>query len=235
MIDVRETYILTTRYILVQLSDLRAFFLLLIQAPIIGYSISLIWDQGKSQLYFIMIVSCVWFGVINACREIIKEKDIYIRERIFGLNPSSYILSKIIVLLMVCFIQCAILILVVSCNVRLTCNVRYLFVILVLCSLGGVNLGLIISSFVNSSEKALALAPIITIPQIMFSKVLEPEISGWAAIVEKAMIVKWGFDAVSEITLGKSRVFELGKPLVILVGYSIAYYLLTLLLLRREV
>ena len=41
-------------------------------------------ERDTPSLYFALCLSAVWFGCIGACREIIKERPIVERERLFG-------------------------------------------------------------------------------------------------------------------------------------------------------
>ena len=55
-------------------------------------------EEDTPSLYFVMCLSALWFGCINACREIVKERAIIERERFFGLNIIAYVGSKVWVL-----------------------------------------------------------------------------------------------------------------------------------------
>jgi len=93
--------VLTARYAASMAGDLPTVALLLAQAPLIGWLCTLVWgsvDGDTPSLHFVMCLSAVWFGAINACREIIKERAILERERLFGLSMPRYVLSKGVVL-----------------------------------------------------------------------------------------------------------------------------------------
>ena len=93
--------VLAARYRDCLLGDLGGLFLLLAQAPLIGWLCAVVWgsiERDTPALYFVLCLAAVWFGCINACREIVKERRILERERLFGVRPRDYVLSKVWVL-----------------------------------------------------------------------------------------------------------------------------------------
>ena len=99
---------------------------LLAQAPIIACLIGLVFDtngnllertRAESQICFLLVLSAVWFGCLNACREVVKELPIYLRERHANVGITAYLASKMLPLSLLCFIQCALLVSIVSCVV----------------------------------------------------------------------------------------------------------------------
>ncbi len=237
LINWHQADILAERYLDIILSDIGNTLLLLIQAPLIALAISLGWyeiGQPTDSLYYIMLVSCVWFGCINGSKEIVKERAIYRRERMFGLNTFAYVFSKIKVLSIVSFVQCLLFLTTIHFYIPQKGNIILIFIILFLCTLCGVSLGLLLSTIVDTPDKAVALAPVITIPQILFSKMVIPEnyLRGWAAIVEKLMIVKWGFESIQEIAGRNIHLFTLLKGIGILILFCLIYFFITLMLLK---
>jgi len=96
-------------------------------------------------------------------------------------------------------------------------------------------MGLIISSFVNSTDKAIALAPIVTIPQIMFSKIMNPVMADFASFIEKLMVVKWGLMAIEELKdKYNTNWMELFGYIGVLLAFSILYSIITIIILKRK-
>ena len=96
-----QSPVLAARYRDCLLGDVGSFVLILAQAPLIGWLCAVVWGSIESDtpaLYFVLCLSAVWFGCINACREIVKERAILERERLFGLRPRDYVVSKVWVL-----------------------------------------------------------------------------------------------------------------------------------------
>jgi hypothetical protein len=83
------------------LGDTGGLLLLLAQAPLIGWLCAVVWgsiERDTPALYFVLCLAALWFGCVNACREIVKERAILERERLFGLRPRDYVLYKVWVL-----------------------------------------------------------------------------------------------------------------------------------------
>ena len=53
---------------------------------------------SESQLSFMLVISAVWFGCLNAAREIVKELPIYARERSVNLAVGPYLARKLLTL-----------------------------------------------------------------------------------------------------------------------------------------
>ncbi len=202
----RQFLILTRRYLAVMLQDRRNVLLLLIQAPIIAVLLGAVF-RGKSfepdqvsdirkTLSFLMVVSAIWFGCINSAREIVKELAIYLRERAVGLNMGSYLASKILVLSCFCAVQCATLFGITLQLTSFRPDLGMQSSALLLTSLVGMLMGLLISALVKTEDKAMAVIPILLIPQVIFSGAIL-DLSKVAEAIGKWLIVAfWSYDAM---------------------------------------
>lgn len=195
--------ILADRYLSLTLADTGATLILLLQAPIIGGVITIAWKNGiQDQRIFNFILSlvAVWFGCVNASREVVKERAIFLREKRLGVPVSSYLLSKFIVLALVAFIQCLVLTLMVFYGVpsyklsRVT-----LMLYLYFGSLAGTSLGLLVSSCVKSQNTAVGIIPILLIPQVIFSEVVLGTKENRPEQFEIPMPVSWTYEALSSL------------------------------------
>ena len=92
---------------------------MLLQAPIIAILICLIFENITPAVPFITALSAIWFGTNNAAREIVSELSIFKRERMFNMDISPYVLSKISVLAFFSIIQSAIFIGILYINYSL--------------------------------------------------------------------------------------------------------------------
>lgn len=179
---------LTARYLAVMAADLPTLLLLLAQAPLIGLLCQRVWlevETDTPSLWFVLVLASVWFGCINACREIVKERQIVERERLFGLSMPAYVLSKLavlggIALLQVIFLQAAV-------EWRISLRGAYLLETLALwlAAVAGTGLGLVVSAVSARQERAVAAVPLLLLPQILLSRFTVPESSfegglGWA-------------------------------------------------------
>ena len=121
---------LGVRYVDLLLQDRKNLLILLLQAPVIGYLITLVARSDAmvgprassvdaQTILFMLSTVAVWFGIINAAREITKEAAVYRRERLAGLRVGAYVLSKVLVLALLVAVQSAALLAVVGADVRL--------------------------------------------------------------------------------------------------------------------
>lgn len=200
----RQFGILTSRYLRLIASDKRNLLILLLQAPIIGLILLLVAKEEALQnpfsanarmVPFLLGAVAVWFGILNSAREITKESPIYRRERLANLKIGPYLGSKVLVLAGLCLIQSIILMAVLSSKVDFNPQMTTLsafgsptivtreppfglwgsfLVTTFLTSLTGLGVGLLISAWVNSSDKAMSIIPFALIPQIVFALALLP-------------------------------------------------------------
>ena len=223
----RQFRILAERYMHLIVSDRRNLMILLLQAPIIGAVILLAARQGALQtptstngrlVLFLLAVVGVWFGVLNSVREVTKEAKIYRRERLANLRIGTYLLSKLAVLAGLCLVQSLVLLAVLALRVDFAPEFTALtpdgFVDLVrtpplgmwgaslvtvfLTSLSGVGLGLLISTVVSSSDKAMSVVPLALIPQLVFALALMP-LPAALASVSYLTGARWGMEALGSI------------------------------------
>ena len=153
----RQFEILVERNLELLFSDFGNTALLLLQAPIIAGCMILVWRdvaQATDTLYFVMTLSAVWFGAINACREIVKERAIFLRELRVGLEIGSYIWSRLAVLALLGFVQCLLLVVLVDSQVALKGGPFLHFVILLAASLAGTSMGLALSAVSGTADRA---------------------------------------------------------------------------------
>jgi hypothetical protein len=168
---------LTRRYFEVKIKDKRNTLLLLAQAPVVAILLAIIVGDSvnNSQTLFIAAIVSIWFGANNAVREIVSEAAIYARERLVNLKIPSYVFSKFSVLSAIGFIQCLLFVgILVGMNRLRRDDFFALVIVLYLTSLAGIATGLLFSAFVNSTEKAMSVLPLILIPQLLLSGYLKP-------------------------------------------------------------
>ncbi|MBN2381915.1 ABC transporter permease [bacterium] len=195
--------VLTDRYLDCVLGEFQTTLLLILQAPLIAALIAWRFHNVTPTdfLYFSLSLSTLWFGCTNAARELIKERAIFSRERLFGLHIGTYLSSKFQILAVISFVQALLFILVVNYYVALNGFLLFHIGLAFLTILAGVALGLTISSIVGTIHQADALVPIVLIPQILFSPIVMPDtfLRGLAVYFEKLMPLRWSYYAFSEI------------------------------------
>jgi ABC transport system ATP-binding/permease protein len=147
---------------------------------------------------FFVVVSCVWFGTSNAAREIVTERAIYLRERMVNLNLFNYVMSKYLLLSLVCVAQCTMLLSIVFFALGFDGGpVAFLMELLAMIavSMNAAALGLLLSTVVASAEAAMALTPIALIPQVVLGGLMVPMTTN--PILRPLMYVmpaRWGFE-----------------------------------------
>jgi ABC-type multidrug transport system ATPase subunit len=206
-----QTKILTRRYIDLILGDKRNLAILLLQAPLIGAVIGTVFSAegelparavAQSQVSFMLVLSAIWFGCLNSAREFVKELPVYLRERSVNLGLAPYMLSKLAPLAAICLVQCALLLAVVSGLLDLPGSFGARLLLLSCAAFGATAMGLAISAFVDSNDKAIAMVPILLIPQVVLSNAIV-RLDGatlWAA--KLSMISFWGYDAMKSTLSG---------------------------------
>jgi ABC-type multidrug transport system ATPase subunit len=207
--------LLVSRYLTVKRRDVVGTSIMLLQAPIIGGLLTMVFRlarrapvrwcgsaRGADQApaIFFVVVAAVWFGTSNAAREIVGERAIYLRERMVNLQLFNYVASKFLVLSLLCLVQCTVLLAIVSLGLGLHGGGEAFaaeLAALVATSTNGVALGLLLSTMVTSTEAAMALTPLALIPQVVLGGFVVPmSASKVLGAVMNLMPARWGFQAV---------------------------------------
>lgn len=186
----RQGITLSQRYSDIILRDRKNTGLLLLQAPLIAFCI-LVATTNLSSRLFMMALAALWFGCNNSAREICKELPLYRRERMVNLRILPYLSSKFVVLSALVLLQCFVLALLTPADFLNAYGP------LLLCGLAGIGLGLLVSAIVDSPDKAIALVPILLIPQVLFSGIFG-ELRGFQGTVGEVMISKWSYNLLKK-------------------------------------
>tara|TARA_B100000925_G_scaffold174317_2_gene131336 strand:+ start:5475 stop:7760 length:2286 start_codon:yes stop_codon:yes gene_type:complete len=199
----RQFFWLTRRYFTIKTNDKVNTFVMLLQAPIIALLICIIFSELSSAVLFMMAISAIWLGAQNAAREIVSESAIYKRERMYNLEIFTYVLSKISVLAIFSFIQSFIFILILfihfSSAIESLNNPTYHFIWMFVISISSTFMGLLLSSLVKNSERAMTILPLILIPQIMLAGSIAKVNSIFVEFISYFTISRWGVEGFSII------------------------------------
>lgn len=207
----RQFTILAGRYAQLLRRDRVNLLVLILQAPIIGAILALvagekIFEVGHSygnaqQVLFMLSIAAVWLGTSNAAREITKETPIYLRERLVNLLVFPYVMSKVAVLTALCVVQSLLLAGIVLVRTGVPSQGAFLPAIVEiiigiwLSTMGGLAMGLLVSSLASNTDKAISIVPIILIPQIILAGVIF-ELAGPSKVLSYATITKWSLDSL---------------------------------------
>ena len=121
-----------------------------------------------------LAASATWFGAINAAREIVKEAPIFLRDRLSGLRVAPYLISKVLVLSVLCLVQTVLLLGLVAIKVDLPSSgvimwgPLEIWISIMLAATAALGIGLLISASVGNPDRAQSLVPIVLIPQLIF-------------------------------------------------------------------
>ncbi|MGH2504231.1 MAG: ABC transporter permease, partial [Ktedonobacterales bacterium] len=271
--QMRQLWLLTLRYLEIFRRDKMNLLILFAQAPIIAALVALLSthdivreltsapglspppDLGAQRTLFIMVCSAAWFGIINSLREIVKERPIYRRERAIYLAILPYALSKALVLGALGLAQSLILLLLVGLRAGYPLHGVLLpgpqgacvemLLTLWLVSLAGLAMGLMVSALAPNADRAVSLAPLLLVPQIIFANVIFT-LKGGAAVLSWIAPSRWGMQALGSIAQVRNPfsghahdAFYASTPShllgfwLALLGLIALYSALTLLALRR--
>jgi hypothetical protein len=154
-----------------------------------------------------MSISAIWFGCINASREIVKELPIYLRERAVNLQILSYLGSKVVVLSALCAAQCLAMYEIVTSMTSLPGSAFAQLAALFLTALCGSLLGLLVSALVDTGDKATAIVPILLIPQVILADIVTPLGDGLRQFAQLFIVAFWSVDAMVQTLPGPFGLF----------------------------
>ena len=202
-----QLWVLSQRYFKLVLNDRQRFLLLMLQAPLLAVLIAVVADGNQNKLYtvtqsLLFALSCVafWIGMLNSIQEICKERTILKREYMAGLSLSSYLFSKILILGLMCLVQSILVIGVYSLLVGIPesgvmmSSFLEMLVSTFLTSLAAASMGLAVSSLFSNADRAMTVAPILLLPQILFSGLIFP-LEGAAEPVSWITICRWSMES----------------------------------------
>lgn len=204
----KQLVILIKRYIKLISNDFQQLLLLFLQAPIIAYLLTL---NSSSDLYknyedakgifFSMGCACIWLGLLNSIQEICKEKVILQKEYMADLKISAYIFSKFIVQLFLAFLQATLIVSIfqaISGSSEYSLLINSYWDIQIICFLTILSasaLGLFISSFVKNSNIAMSIAPLVLVPQLLFSGILF-KLEGFTDFISNFILCRWSVEGL---------------------------------------
>lgn len=208
----REFAILSQRNLAILIQDKASLFLMLAVAPILGLLDFVTWKRDIFSLetgnagqaitmLFVTALIAVMVGSLATMREIVKENDIYRRERMIGLQVIPYILSKVCVGILLALYQAAVFLLFKKLAIDLPGGTEVLggmYVTLFLASIAGMMMGLFVSALSPNQNIAPLLTIIFLVPQITFGGgMLSIDALGAPGrLVNQITITKWSFESL---------------------------------------
>ncbi len=219
--------VLCSRYLKLVVNDRQRLLLLLVQAPLLALLISLVADgeqftqyEMTKSLLFALSCSAFWVGMLNSIQEICKERSIMKREYMTGLSLAAYIFSKLIVLGALCLIQSMLIVGVFSASVGLPdeglliAPCLELLITTFLTAIASTATGLFVSSLFTNADRAMTVAPILLMPQILFSGLIF-KLDGPTEIISWFAACRWsmeGYGTTADLNSLELRIHQQGFP-----------------------
>lgn len=170
-------------------------------------------------IVFWITFGAFFFGLTYGLLQIVTEQAILRREHLVGLRISSYLLSKLAVLLPFLVLVNLMMLVVLRALDRLPAAdvSAYLAVgvTLTLDAVAAVTLGLLASAAVSNPAQATLVLPMLCFPAVLFSGAILPvhvmaEVGRWISLF---VPVRWAFEAVGRDFEVRQLLVEGGSPL----------------------
>ncbi|WP_414588446.1 FHA domain-containing protein [Scytonema sp. PCC 10023] len=212
----QQFVILSQRNLAILMRDRASLILTLAIAPILGILDFITWqktlfdpyegDAGQAiTMLFVAVLIAVLVGNLTTMREIVKEVEIYRRERTIGLQILPYILSKVWIGVLLALYQAGIFLLTKKLAVEIPGGAETLanmYVTLVLATIAGMVMGLLVSALSPNQNIAPLLTIIFLVPQITFGGGMLPIKSFGVPgqLINHITLTKWSFEALVTTT-----------------------------------
>jgi len=210
----RQFFILSARNLKILTRDRFSLFLMLAVAPLASLTLDLILRvlQGPNPfdfvtgnaanvlfILFLPTIYGVMGGGLAQMREIVKEQDIYKRERLVNLKVFPYVLSKVWVAALLSLYQAAANILILYLVFDMpggAVEFVLMYITLALVTMAGMMLGLFVSALAPNANAAPLFVFFLLVPQIVLGGALVALPPFASAITS----TRWGFEAFMSIT-----------------------------------
>ncbi|MDF2979761.1 MAG: transporter, ATP-binding component, partial [Actinomycetospora sp.] len=213
---------------------------------------------APNSLLLVFVVGAALMGSAASIREVVKEREIYRRERAIGLSRGAYLASKLMVLIVITGVQAVLLGLLGMLGrpgpdepVLLGSGTTEIVIALCGVAVASMALGLAVSAAITNADRGMPLLVLLAMLQFILSSALL-QIGGSPVLAQLSWLVpaRWGF-ALGASTIGIPSGPGLPTPyreadplwdhdaltwvldLGALVGLTVLFAVLTSLLLRR--
>jgi ABC transport system ATP-binding/permease protein len=163
--------------------------------------------SAEQTLLFLVIIAA-FNGGFSSVQELIKERDMYRRERTAGLSAGAYLLSKIAVLGLITTVQAALLVVIglafkpmPARGAVLTSPLIELVVDVAVLAVVSMALGLVVSACVSAQNQGLPVLIVLSLVQVVMTGGMSP-LRGVLKVISYVAPARWGFaTAASTINL----------------------------------
>ena len=162
-------------------------------------------NAGAQTLLLILVMAACLSGTANSIREIVKEREIYERERMTGLSSGAYLMSKVLVLGVISVVQALLIVVIGLAGAKLPAKgalipgpplIEIAIAVSTLCVVSML-LGLVISTLVSKSDQTMPALVVVTMIQVVLSGgvfALGAGAESWASMIAPA---RWGMGALA--------------------------------------
>ena len=208
----RQFAILAQRNWTILRQDRASLILMLALAPILGLLDFVMWQRSMFDvsegdpgqvftLLFITVLTAVMVGSLAMMREIVKEREIYRRERMIGLKILPYVCSKVWLSVLLALYQAAIFLLTKVLAVNLPIDWHGLlgmYFTLFLGTLGGMVMGLFVSALAPNQSVAPLLTILFLLPQITFSGAIISldSLGTTGQVLSQVTVTRWSYESL---------------------------------------
>lgn len=156
----------------------------IVEAPLLGALIGGVLRYSESGAYtfatayhiptymFLALVVAMFLGLTNSADDIIRDRAVLQRERNLNVRLPYYISAKALALGVFAALQCLLFVLIGNAILEIRGMFWIYFLALFLTALGGISIGLFISSLVDDAKTAANIVPLVLIPQIILGGAL---------------------------------------------------------------
>ena len=217
---IKQFGVFITRDLLSKLTNKQYVLINLLEAPVLALILSFFMrffiPAGKDSYIFrenenipvyifISVIVALFIGLTVSSEEIIRDKKIRKRESFLNLSRSSYLYSKISIMLAISALQMFLFVIIGNFVLEIQgMTLSYWLILFSTCSFANL-LGLNISSSFNSAKVIYILIPIIIIPQLLFSGIivkfdrLNPIFASQNGVpwIGNIMASRWAYEAIA--------------------------------------
>ena len=145
-------------------------------ATILRYSDSGQYDFASAYhiptFLFLSLIVAMFLGLTNSADDVIRDRAVLQRERNLNVRLSYYIISKTATLGIFALVQCVLFVLIGNYLLQIRGMFWIDLAIVFMTAMGGIALGLVVSSLVADPKTASNIVPLILIPQIIMGGAL---------------------------------------------------------------
>lgn len=212
--SISQFKVLSQRNINILKRDNKSLILMLLIAPLIGLMFFLFWRWGLfdaqtgnarfaiTNIFMISMVCCL-VGALSSMREIVKEAEIFKRERMVFLKIVPYVFSKVWVAILLSAYSALVFLIFMELAGGWPPLVKVpdVYLTMAVAILGGSMLGLLISAVSDNQNITPLLLVLILVPQLLFGGIIPAKQIG---IPGKALgyvtTTKWTFESLIRIS-----------------------------------